>query len=40
MNSVISMNDAGEMEIGFVTYPPIPSDLKELLDSEDLQEEE
>ncbi len=40
VNSVISMNDAGEMEIGFVTYPPIPSDLKELLDSEDLQEEE
>ncbi|RCH74711.1 MAG: fumarate reductase/succinate dehydrogenase flavoprotein subunit [Candidatus Poseidoniales archaeon] len=40
VNSVISMNDVGEMEIGFVTYPPIPSDLKELLDSEDLQEEE
>ena len=40
VNSVISMNDAGEMEIGFVTYPPIPSELKELLDSEDLQEEE
>ena len=30
VNSVISMNDVGEMEIGFVTYPPIPSDLKEL----------
>jgi succinate dehydrogenase / fumarate reductase flavoprotein subunit len=40
VNSVISMTDVGEMQIGFVTYPPIPSDLKELLDSEDLQEEE
>jgi len=40
VNSVISMSDNGQMEIGFVSYPPISPELKELLDSEDLHEEE
>jgi len=41
INSVIWMNDStGEMEIRFESYPPIPSDLRNLLDSEDLHEEE
>ena len=40
VNSVISMNDEGEMDISFITYPPIPSELRKLLDSDDLHEEE
>lgn len=40
VNSVISMTDEGEMDISFVTYPPIPSELRKLLDSDDLHEEE
>ena len=40
VNSVISMSDEGEMDISFVTYPPIPSELRKLLDSDDLHEEE
>ncbi len=40
VNSVISMSDEGEMDISFVTYPPIPSELSKLLDSDDLHEEE
>ena len=39
VNSVISMNEKGEMEIQFESYPPIPEDLKILLDSDDFQEE-
>jgi hypothetical protein len=34
------MSDNGQMEISFVSYPPISPELKELLDSEDLHEEE
>ena len=40
INSVIFMNEDGEMEIRFESYPPIPADLRDLLDSEDLQEED
>ena len=40
VNSVISMSDEGEMDISFVTYPPIPSELRKLPDSDDLHEEE
>ena len=40
VNSIISMTDEGEMDISFVTYPPIPSELRKLLDSDDLHEEE
>ena len=39
VNSVISMNEKGEMEIQFESYPPIPEDLKILLDSDDFHEE-
>ena len=34
------MNDDGEMEIRFESYPPIPAELRDLLDSEDFHEEE
>ena len=30
----------GKMEIDYTSYPPIPDDLRDLLDSEDLLEEE
>ena len=40
INSVISMNRDGGMEIRFESYPPIPDELRELLDSDDLHEEE
>ena len=40
INSVIFMNDDGEMEIRFESYPPIPAELRDLLDSEDFHEEE
>ncbi|MCH1592122.1 MAG: hypothetical protein L7R66_03915, partial [Candidatus Thalassarchaeaceae archaeon] len=40
INSLISMSDDGSMQIGFVSYPPIPNELKSLLDLEDLHEEE
>ena len=39
INSVISMGEDGEMGIQSRRYPPIPSDLKELLDAEDLEGE-
>ena len=37
LNSVISMNEQGEMQIEHRTYPPIPEDLMGLLDSDDLE---
>ena len=40
INSVITMDASGDMELNHVTYPPIPDRLKELLDAEDLHEEE
>lgn len=40
INSVIIKNDDGSMLIDYVTYPPIPNDLKSLLDADDLHEEE
>ena len=39
-NSVIVMGDDGSMNIDFVSYPEIPEELKSLLDSDDLHEEE
>ena len=39
-NSVIWMDENGEMKIDFVSYPKIPKELRSLLDSEDLHEEE
>ena len=40
INSVIVMSDSGEMDLNHVKYPPIPDDLKQLLDADDLHEEE
>ena len=40
INSVITMDASGDMELNHVTYPPIPDRLKELLDADDLHEEE
>lgn len=40
INSVIVMNDSGEMDLNHVKYPPIPDELKQLLDADDLHEEE
>ena len=40
INSVIVMSDSGEMDLSHVKYPPIPDDLKQLLDADDLHEEE
>ena len=40
INSVILMGDDGSMNIDFVSYPKIPKDLRSLLDSDDLKEEE
>lgn len=40
INSVIIKNNDGSMNIDYVTYPPIPDDLKSLLDADDLHEEE
>ena len=40
INSVISMGEDGSMNIDFVSYPKIPKELRSLLDSDDLQEEE
>ena len=37
LNSVISMNEQGEMQIEHRSYPPIPEDLIDLLDAEDLE---
>ena len=39
-NSVITLESDGSMKIDFASYPPIPKELKSLLDSDDLQEEE
>ncbi|MEE2747304.1 MAG: fumarate reductase/succinate dehydrogenase flavoprotein subunit, partial [Candidatus Thermoplasmatota archaeon] len=39
INSVIVMDDSGEMELSHVKYPPIPDELKVLLDADDLHEE-
>ena len=40
VNSVIVMGDDGSMNIDFTSYPEIPDELKSLLDSDDLHEEE
>ena len=40
VNSVISIGEDGSMNIDFVSYPKIPDDLRSLLDSDDLHEEE
>ena len=40
INSVIIRNPDGSMSIDYTTYPPIPDDLKMLLDADDLHEEE
>ncbi len=40
INSVILMGDDGSMNIDFVSYPKISKELRSLLDSDDLQEEE
>ena len=40
VHSVIVMGDDGSMNIDFVSYPEIPEELKSLLDSDDLHEEE
>ena len=40
VNSVISIAEDGSMNIGFVSYPKIPKELRSLLDSDDLHEEE
>jgi len=37
LNSVISRNEQGEMQIEHRSYPPIPEDLIELLDADDLE---
>ena len=39
-NSVITLESDGSMKIDFASYPSIPKELKSLLDSDDLQEEE
>ena len=36
LNSVITMNEQSEMQIEHRSYPPIPEDLRELLDADDL----
>ena len=40
INSVIVIDSDGEMELSHVKYPPIPDELKGLLDADDLHEEE
>ena len=40
INSVIMMDEKGEMILEHRTYPPIRDDLKDLLDASDLHEEE
>ena len=40
VNSVISIGDDGSMNIDFVSYPKITKELRSLLDSDDLHEEE
>ena len=40
INSVITKQEDGSMSIDYTTYPPIPSELKGLLDADDLHEEE
>jgi succinate dehydrogenase / fumarate reductase flavoprotein subunit len=40
INSVIVMDSNGGMELSHVKYPPIPDELKVLLDADDLHEEE
>ena len=40
VNSRIVIGDDGSMEIDYTTYPPIPKELKTLLDSEDFGEDE
>jgi succinate dehydrogenase / fumarate reductase flavoprotein subunit len=40
VNSVISQGSEGSMRIDFATYPKMPSELRSLLDSDDLNEEE
>ena len=39
VNSVIRQADDGSMEIDYVSYPPIPEELEELLDADDLAKE-
>ena len=36
INSVIVKGDDGTMGIDYVSYPPIPEDLKSLLDEDDM----
>ena len=40
INSVITKQQDGSMSIDYTTYPPISSELKGLLDANDLHEEE
>jgi len=40
INSVIVKEKDGSMSIDYTTYPPIPQELKKLLDADDLHEEE
>ena len=40
INSVIVMDSDGGMKLSHVKYPPIPDELKALLDADDLHEEE
>ena len=40
INSVITKQEDGTMSIDYARYPPIPSELKGLLDADDLHEEE
>ena len=36
---MIRQSDDGSMEIDYVSYPPIPEELEELLDADDLAKE-
>ena len=40
INSVITLDGNGDMELSHITYPPIPDRLRELLDAADLHQEE
>ena len=39
VNIRIVLGEDGEMKLDHTTYPPIPDELKKLLDSDDLEEE-